>query len=103
MKLIQKKKKKQVRKCRVVHHKKEPYDVYIGRPSVWQNVFKIGEDGSRETVLKKYREWLLSRPNLVKRAKKELAGKVLGCWCKPLSCHGDVLAEIVNQKLKEVE
>lgn len=31
---------------RVVHCKKERYDVYIGRPSKWGNPFEIGRDGS---------------------------------------------------------
>ena len=26
----------------------------------------------------------------------ELEGKVLGCWCKPLGCHGDVLVEVLE-------
>ena len=26
----------------------------------------------------------------------ELKDKVLGCWCKPLACHGDVLADIAD-------
>ena len=26
-----------------------------------------------------------------------LKGKVLGCWCKPGPCHGDVLARIANE------
>ena len=26
----------------------------------------------------------------------ELKGKVLGCFCKPKACHGDVLVELVN-------
>ena len=30
------------------------------------------------------------------RARRELKGKVLGCWCKPASCHGDVIAEIID-------
>ena len=27
----------------------------------------------------------------------ELKGKILGCWCKPLPCHGDVLAELADK------
>ncbi|MGA9841048.1 MAG: DUF4326 domain-containing protein [Nitrososphaeraceae archaeon] len=27
----------------------------------------------------------------------ELKGKVLGCWCAPLPCHGDTLAELANK------
>jgi hypothetical protein len=26
----------------------------------------------------------------------QLAGKRLGCHCKPLACHGDILADYVN-------
>jgi hypothetical protein len=29
----------------------------------------------------------------------ELKDKVLGCWCKPLNCHGDVILK----KLQELE
>ena len=79
----------------VVHCKRSPHDVYIGRPSKWGNPFVIGKDGDRETVIKKYREWGLER-GLNHDAKKELRGKVLGCWCSPNACHGDVLAEWAN-------
>lgn len=79
----------------VVHCKKSPYDVYIGRPSKWGNPFAIGRDGSREEVIVKYRGWLSANPALLKRL-GELEGKVLGCWCAPLPCHGDVLAELAN-------
>ncbi len=80
----------------VVHCKKAKYDVYIGRPSVWGNPFVIGKDGDRVSVVTKYRNWLLSQPELVQRAKRELQGKILGCWCAPAACHGDVLSEIAN-------
>lgn len=84
-------------KTRIVHCKKEKYDVYIGRPSKWQNKFKIGRDGNREEVIEKFRQWIQTRPRLIKQAKKDLKGKVLGCWCKPKACHGDVLAEIADE------
>jgi hypothetical protein len=29
----------------------------------------------------------------------ELKGKVLGCWCKPDACHGDVLAELADETM----
>jgi hypothetical protein len=83
---------------RVVHCKKEAsYDVYIGRPSQWGNPFIIGVDGTREEVVLKYEEWLLSQPALVLKAKHELKDKVLGCWCAPLACHGDILAKIADE------
>lgn len=81
---------------RVVHCKRAAFDVYIGRPSSWGNPFVIGKDGTRADVIAKYRAWLEARPELVARAKAELRGKVLACWCSPAACHGDVLAEVAN-------
>lgn len=80
----------------VVHCKKSPHDVYIGRPSKWGNPFSIGKDGSREDVINKYREWIKSQPELI-AALPELKDKILGCWCSPKACHGDVLAELSEQ------
>ncbi len=79
----------------VVHCKREPYDVYIGRPSKWSNPFVIGKDGTRSQVIDKYREYLYNSLELM-AALPELEGKVLGCWCHPQTCHGDVLAELAN-------
>jgi hypothetical protein len=79
----------------VVHCKRASYDVYIGRPSKWGNPFEIGRDGDRETVIRKYRDWIQTRPDLL-TALPELKGKVLGCWCAPKACHGDVLSEMAN-------
>ena len=81
----------------VVHCKRDEYDVYIGRPGPWGNPFSIGTDGTREEVVEKYAEWLLSQPDLVEKARRELNGKVLGCWCAPKLCHGDILVEIANK------
>ena len=81
----------------VVHCKRNEYDVYIGRPGPWGNPFEIGKDGTREEVVEKYAEWLLAQPALVERAKIELKDKVLGCWCAPKLCHGDILVELANE------
>ena len=82
---------------RVVHCKKEPYDIYIGRPSVWGNPFKIGKDGNREEVITKYKEWVNNQPNLLDKI-HTLEGKTLGCWCSPKPCHGDVLIDLIMNK-----
>jgi hypothetical protein len=84
-------------KTRVVHCKKEPYDVYIGRPSKWGNPFIIGRDGTRQEVIRKYRDWILANPQLIKQIPPNLRGKTLGCWCRPDACHGDVLAELADK------
>ena len=81
---------------RVVHCKREASDVYIGRPGKWGNPFEIGKDGTREEVIEKYREWIKTQPELIKSL-DELKGKILGCWCSPKPCHGDVLIELINE------
>ena len=80
---------------KVVHCKKQNYDVYIGRPSKWGNPFTIGRHGTREDVIEKYREWITKGDGqyLLKDI-HELKGKVLGCWCFPKACHGEVLHEL---------
>lgn len=72
------------------------YDVYIGRPSKWGNPYVVGRDGTREEVIQKYREYIKDQPELLEQL-EELRGKTLGCFCKPLSCHGDVLIELLEQ------
>lgn len=80
---------------RVVHNKRESYDVYIGRPSKWGNPFVVGRDGTREEVIAKFGRYLLSNDELMV-ALPELRGKTLGCWCAPKPCHGDYLLEVAN-------
>lgn len=84
----------------VVHCKKQRYDVYIGRPSKWGNPFVIGQDGTRDEVIKKYETWIRTQQHLLD-ALPELKGKILGCWCKPKSCHGDVLTKLVKEFCNE--
>lgn len=83
--------------ARVVHLKKEPYDIRIDRTTKWGNPFVVNKDGTRKEVIAKYRIWLRTQPLLLKDI-HELEGKVLGCWCKPKPCHGDVLAELANDR-----
>ncbi len=84
----------------VVHCKRELFDVYIGRPSIYGNPFQVGKDGDRDEVIAKYEEWLLKRPGLLQLVRQELKGKRLGCWCAPQACHGDVLARIANEEIE---
>jgi hypothetical protein len=81
-----------------------PNAVYIGRrlkragydlpESKWHNPFKVGRDGTLDQVLAKYRERVVSRPDLM-ASLPELEGKLLVCWCAPKPCHGDVLIELL--------
>ena len=82
--------------------------MYIGRnnhyvpgavASKWANNFKVDEYG-REECIRKYKEHLLKNDKLMAEI-GELKGKVLGCWCKPESCHGDVLAALADSMKEE--
>jgi hypothetical protein len=91
--------------AKVVNIRIEPCEVYIGRGSKWGNPYTHlhGTSApwivdSREDAIRLYEEWLLSQPDLVTAAKTELKGKVLGCYCKPLDCHGDILLRIANEE-----
>ena len=102
---------------RVVNIRKEPYDVYIGRPSKWGNCFTwvppkrtkltmarseryIHEDlhivGSREEAIEAYEAWILTQPQLLEDL-HELKNQVLGCFCAPLPCHGEILVRLHQQ------
>ena len=87
----------------IVHCKRETYDVYIGRPSKWGNPFSHLPDtlaefrvSTREEAISRYREWIITRPELME-ALPELQNKVLGCWCSPKACHGEVLIALLKE------
>ena len=87
---------------RIVHLKKEPYDIYIGRPSKWGNPYSHKEGtlaefkvANRAEALEKYEKYLLENETLY-NSLIELKGKTLGCWCKPNKCHGDILVKWSN-------
>jgi len=83
-------------KTTIVKVTKQRYNVYIGRPSKWGNPFRITKNCSREECLKKYKEYILNNPKLLSEL-IELKGKVLGCSCKPMPCHGDILIELIKE------
>ncbi len=97
----------------VVHCKKEPYDVYIGRPSKWGNPFTHIKDKktkaqfickSREDSISSYWWWIMEGDGKhLLNDLHELKGKVLGCWCKPKSCHGDILVELLIKETEEID
>ncbi len=76
--------------------------VYVGRAmhrggwhlpaSPLASPFRPGPDGSGDQVVARYREYLLGRPDLLAL----LRGRRLGCWCAPLPCHAQVIAEIAD-------
>lgn len=84
-----------MRKTRVVNLRTERYTVYIGRPSKWGNPFTIGKHRNRAEVIRKYVQYISRRDDLLSAA-STLNGHTLGCFCKPLACHGDILARLAD-------
>lgn len=87
----------------VVHCKRDPFDVYIGRPSKWGNPHPVGRcygcglDHTREDAIRLYEAHVRASPHLM-AALPTLRGKVLGCWCSPRACHGDVLVRLAGER-----
>lgn len=69
--------------------------VLIDRTTRWGNPFVRPRDGDRVQVIAKYEQHLSCELGL-RAHLTELKGKVLLCWCYPKPCHGDVLAQEVN-------
>ncbi len=72
--------------------------VYIGKTSSWGSPFQVGWDGDLQEVIDKYRTWIEAQPDLVAQV-ASLRGKVLGCYCAPRPCHGDVLVELASRNV----
>lgn len=83
--------------------------VYIGRPSLLGNPFRIGEHGTRKEVIARYRAWLWQQiqqqgtvyHELLCLAEVARRGDLyLICWCKEpgrqTDCHGDILKSAVT-------
>lgn len=88
----------------IVNKRFEQYDIYIGRPSKWGNPFSHLDNtraefhvATRQDAVEAYRKWILTQSDLL-NSLGELEGKRLGCWCKPLACHGDVLIELIEER-----
>ena len=94
---------------------KDDRHVYIGRDmsfyvagtdkSKWHNpykvakpnkIYKTGKYYTLDESLELYEKYIRESV-LLMREIEELRGKVLGCWCKPNRCHGDVLIKILNE------
>ena len=85
--------------------------LYIGRSMVhyvkgavgskWANPFKVTKYG-RDDCIAKYEEYIKSTPELINNI-NELDGKILGCWCSPEPCHGDILLKLLREHKNELQ
>jgi hypothetical protein len=95
-------------KTTVVNKRFDEYQVYIGRGSIFGNPWTHLNLGTtkaqyqcktREESIELYRDYFLDKVKNDPKFKLEvekLRGKALGCFCAPLSCHGDIIAEYLN-------
>lgn len=89
---------------KVVNLRHEAYDVYIGRAGkghdgYFGNPIRLNAGETRGSTIERYREYFYGRLNgdpEFKRRIHELKGKTLGCFCKPDSCHGDIIKEYLD-------
>jgi hypothetical protein len=79
----------------------QPGYVYIGRGSDWGNPFKVIPHGehTREEAIALYEAYIQTQPRLLELL-PTLKGKTLGCYCKPLACHGDSLVKLLTEATK---
>ena len=89
----------------------DSYTKYIGRhsghPHHYGNPFIIGVHGSRDEVVNKCDLWLRGvaytdieskRREWILKNLLDLEGEVLGCWCTPLPCHGNIYIQLLKER-----
>jgi hypothetical protein len=84
--------------------RKPPNGRCVNRPSRFGNPFElpaedIGDPAAHAVAVARFRAWITApeQAGLLARARRELRGLDLGCYCAPgLPCHADVLLDLVN-------
>lgn len=93
---------------KVVHIRSHAFTHYIGRG--WMpkaptgkvqpvqaglgNPFVIDGLRTRARAIEEYEAWARSQAGIMERIKALPEDAVLGCWCRPQPCHGDVIIKI---------
>lgn len=77
-----------------------PNTIYVGRPSIWGNPFKVTKYCSQVEAVERFR-WLskVTSPPKLNEYLNPLRGKDLACWCRlDQPCHADVLLAMANEE-----
>lgn len=82
------------------------FDQYIGRAGHGQdgyfgNPFNGNDREANITSFKDYFYERLKTDPVFKSRIRALKGKTLACFCKPLPCHGDIIAEYLDNLPEE--
>jgi hypothetical protein len=69
----------------------------VSRPSVWGNPYRAATPAERAAAVARFGAYIKKHPDLIARARVELKGKNLACWC-PLDgpCHADIWLQLAN-------
>lgn len=71
--------------------------------SPYANPYRVQDVGGADRAVALYREHLRRNPDLVRRARRELAGKRLACFCREgACCHRDVLRQVVDAHARDL-
>lgn len=90
---------------KVVHVKHDDFSHYIGRNATHYgyhdrdtglgNPFGVGQlDTRRNAAIEAFEAYARSTPEVLAKIKALPHNAVLGCWCKPKQCHGDVIVKL---------
>jgi ParB-like chromosome segregation protein Spo0J len=71
--------------------------IRIDRSSQFGNPYEMPGDGDRGKVCESFSLYFQRKFSLHSQV-KDLAGKVLGCWCYPQRCHGNHLISLLSQE-----
>jgi hypothetical protein len=77
-----------------VVHVNQAHTHYIGRPSIFGNPFMINPQNTREQVIEQFETYARRNSVLLTAIRQLPADAVLGCYCAPHACHGDVIVDI---------
>lgn len=110
--------KTNIKVVNIKNHIPTEYDFYIGRPTVLGNIYSHKKQSiadilveNRDIAIDKYKEYFYERIGCDDRDfideldklyhfYKEHGKLNLCCWCAPKKCHGDVIKEYLENKLK---
>lgn len=74
-----------------VVHRRDPHTVYIGRPGPFGNPFS---KYSRRKNIILFERHARQNQKLLDLIRALPAEAILGCWCAPRPCHGDVIVKL---------
>lgn len=97
---------------RVRRTKQTGWQVWIQRSATtrlfWKSHIPMSQKEAHAFAVCQYRSWILEHPELVTALLLEINDRgtrngsdevTLGCWCAPMPCHAEVLAEILTERL----